>query len=95
MTNYIYDQALLYYNLNLADKITFRDFCDKAYDNSRPPGDKRLFFGEKGTKERRQAQFRRKDLNPNRFEESFDFEVSCCVDIWLFCCVTFTRLIVV
>ena len=76
MAKHIHDQAILYYTVNLADKITFKDFCDNAYDKSRPPGDNRLFFGTHGSKERRHAQTRQRDLNPKRFVESFDFEVS-------------------
>lgn len=73
MAKHIHDQAILHYKVYLSESIKFLEFCDNAYEKARS---NELFFGAKGSQDRRYAQTRLRDLNPKFLDKSFKFEVS-------------------
>jgi hypothetical protein len=86
MKGEVADQVILYYLVNLQNRqYSFYTFCDQAYIK----GTDNLFFGKKGSDQRRDAQYRLKTLRDrlkNRkiyLQDQFKLEVSCCVTILL------------
>lgn len=93
MKGEVADQVILYYLVNLQNRqYPFFAFCNQAYIK----GTDNLFFGKKGSDQRRNAQDRLKKLRDrlkNRkiyLQDQFKLEVSCCVTIIVDCCMPLT-----
>lgn len=94
----IEDQILMHFLIKLATRsYKFSQFCNEAHKK----GTNEPYFGEPGSKRRRTAQYRLKELRTRikartiQISDNFNFDVSCCVYSIGDCCMTPHRLIVI